>query len=70
METVPKFFNILFPFMPMTYSVALFKDTISGTITSDFWINVVVLSAILVAFFLATVLWSHKKKERANLANA
>ena len=67
MQTVPKFFNILYPFMPMTYSVTVFKDTITGNITSDFWGSVGILCAILVAFFAATILLSlHKKKNRAN----
>ena len=68
METVPKFFNVLFPFMPMTYSVALFKDTISGNITSDYWYNLLVLFGILVVFFVATVLMSLKKRSKEQLA--
>ena len=65
METVPKFFNILYPFMPMTYSVALFKDTISGSITSDYWFNFTILAIFLVVFFVATVLLSIFRKQKA-----
>ena len=64
METVPKFFNVLFPFMPMTYSVALFKDGITGDINSTTWANVGILFAILIVFFSATIILSLLKKNR------
>ncbi len=64
METVPKFFNVLYPYMPMTYAVALFKDCISGTLTSTTSQNALILGGILMAFFLATVGLSLAKSRR------
>ena len=58
METVPKFFNILYPFMPMTYSVGLFKDTISGTGAIGLDRNSLVLIGILVVTMALTVLFT------------
>ena len=59
METVPKFFNLLYPFMPMTYSVGLFKDTISGTGAMGLDKNSLVLMGILVVIMLFTVLFTY-----------
>ncbi|WP_455715598.1 YhgE/Pip family protein [Anaerosporobacter sp.] len=56
METLPKFYNIMYPFMPMTYSVGLFKEAISGVgDTSLILKNVLVLLAILVVVMGITV---------------
>ncbi len=68
METVPKFFNILYPFMPMTYSVALFKDAITGSITNSTWANLGVLTGILVVFFITTIVLSTFKKNKLSTA--
>ncbi len=67
METVPKLFNVLYPFMPMTYSVGLFKQAISGINQSELVFNIGVLSAILVVFMSLTILFSifkNKSSER------
>ena len=58
METLPKFFNVIYPFMPMTYSVGLFKQTISGIDSKEFAYNAGVLGAMLVVFMVLTVLCS------------
>lgn len=65
METVPQFFKALYPFMPMTYSVGLFKEAISGSVGATAWHNIWILLGILVLFTVATVLLSglqHKSK--------
>ena len=73
METVPELFNVLYPFMPMTYSVGLFKEVISGAYPDNFIsFNVFVLFAIFVVFTGLTLAFSIKKKakvKRANLIN-
>ncbi|MEG0680910.1 MAG: YhgE/Pip domain-containing protein [Eubacterium sp.] len=68
METVPKFFNILYPFMPMTYSVGLFKNAISGTGFSGIDFNSGVLIGILVIIMTFTILLSflEERKETRN----
>lgn len=61
-ETVPKFFQILYPFMPMTYSVVAFKDTITGAISGDYWNSILILITYLMVFFVATVLLNRYKR--------
>jgi len=63
-ETVPKFFQMLYPFMPMTYSIVLFKDTITGAISGDFWYSFMILTIYLVVFFAATILLSIVRKRK------
>ena len=65
METVPKFFNVLYPFMPMTYSVNLFKEAISGGDISNIWFNVFVLVSILIVFVSLTIVFSKVKISKA-----
>lgn len=75
-ETCPTFFQKLYPFMPMTYSVRLFKESLAGTWNSSVTKDVLILVAIMVVFTLATTLLSayrdrHKIKEMvANNAEA
>jgi putative membrane protein len=66
METVPGLFNILYPFMPMTYSVALFKQSITKPDQSEVVFNVGILSAILIAFMTLTILISLLKRKRSD----
>lgn len=69
-ETVPKFFQVLYPFMPMTYSVVIFKDTITGAISSDFWYSFMILAIDLVVFFAATIFLSVFKKRKKEKSEA
>jgi putative membrane protein len=68
METVPKLFNVLYPYMPMTYSVALFKQAITDTDTKAVLYNGGVLLAILIVFMALTILLSAIKGRRAEKA--
>ncbi len=65
METVPKFFNYLYPYMPMTYSVGLMKEAISGVNSSNVFQNTAVLFIILVIFIVMTILLSAVKAKKA-----
>jgi putative membrane protein len=65
METVPKLFNVLYPYMPMTYSVGLFKEAICGTMGSDAIKNIAILVSILVVFMALTILLSGIKAKKA-----
>ena len=67
METVPKFFQTLYPYMPMTYSVGLFKETISGATGSSMMKNLIVLISLLAIFTVATILLSVMKKGARHL---
>lgn len=58
METVPKIFNNLFPFMPMTYSVALFKQAITSPNSKEVIHNGLILFGILIVFMTLTILLS------------
>lgn len=64
METVPKFFDVLYPYMPMTYSVGLFKDVISGSLDGEAVKNILVLICILVIFMALTVTLSVIKSRK------
>lgn len=70
METVPKMFNVMYPFMPMTYSVALFKQAITKTDTKAVLFNCSILFAILIVFMVLTILLSAIKARRAVKAEA
>ncbi|MGB4659355.1 MAG: YhgE/Pip domain-containing protein [Mobilitalea sp.] len=70
METIPKFFSKLYPFMPMTYSVALFKQSITMPDSSVVLYNVGVLVAILVVFMMATIVFAGAKVTREKKAEA
>ncbi len=62
METVPALFNKLYPFMPMTYSVNLFKEAISGGNMNIIMTNAGILLAVCVVFTALTVLGARAKK--------
>lgn len=63
METVPRFYNMIYPFMPMTYSVGLFKEAISGTGDSSLILkNVGFLLVFLVGSLLLTLLMLQLQK--------
>ncbi|MEG0292418.1 MAG: YhgE/Pip domain-containing protein [Anaerovoracaceae bacterium] len=70
METVPKIFNTLYPFMPMTYSVGLFKETISGQTADNLALSVMILVGFMVIFMAATILMSVMKKGARELRKA
>jgi putative membrane protein len=65
METIPKIFNVLYPFMPMTYGVALFKQAISGVDSSEVLYNGGILCAILIVFMALTIVLSVVKFKKA-----
>lgn len=65
MEIVPNFFKALYPYMPMTYSVGLFKQAITEPNSKDIIFNCGVLIAILVVFMTLTVLLSVIKLKKA-----
>lgn len=67
-ETLPKFYNVMYPFMPMTYSVGIFKEAISGTGDSSLiWKNILVLLAILVVIMGITIVFALVRKNRDNM---
>jgi putative membrane protein len=68
MELVPKVFNDLYPFMPMTYSVGLFKNAITDTDSKAVLYNGGILVAILVVFMAMTIILSGIKSKKADKA--
>lgn len=58
LETIPKLFNVLYPFMPMTYSVGLFKQSISGVNAGDLMFNGGILFGILIVFMTLTIVFT------------
>ncbi|EMS73865.1 YhgE/Pip domain-containing protein [Ruminiclostridium cellobioparum] len=58
MELVPDFFNIVNPFMPMTYSVNALKEAISGIDYGYLAQNLIVLGGITLAFLALNLIAS------------
>jgi len=62
-ETLPGFFKVLQPVMPMTYGVDLLRQTISFTDFANVWVDFVILLGISVVFaILNFVLVSRRKR--------
>lgn len=67
METVPNIFKALFPYMPMTYSVGLFKEAISGVGDNALiWHNAGILIGILVVVMALTTLFYFIRHSKDN----
>ena len=64
METVPKLFNVLYPFMPMTYSVGLLKEAISGGDNTLILRNSIVLILITAAFTALSLYMTRRESRR------
>lgn len=58
MELVPKFFNVINPFMPMTYSVNALREVISGVNGVFLTQSLIVLVAIMAGFFALNIVIS------------
>ena len=55
MELVPRFFQVINPAMPMTYSVNVLKEVISGIDYAFYYQNLAVLFGLAVGFFALNV---------------
>lgn len=55
MELVPRFFQVINPYMPMTYSVNVLKEVISGIDYSLYNYNIAVLLGLAVGFFILNI---------------
>ena len=64
-ETLPVMFRVMYAFMPMTYSVGLFKESISGVVVGNTLYNAGILFGMLVVFMTLTIVCSRRnlKKE-------
>lgn len=58
MELVPRFFNVINPFMPMTYSVNALREVISGVNGGFLTQSLIVLVAIMAGFFALNIVIS------------
>lgn len=65
METVPKFFNVIYPYMPMTYSVRLFKECITNFSWHGAQSDITVLLVIFAVFTVLNILFSLTRKVKA-----
>lgn len=67
-ELSPKFYQMIHPFMPFTYSVNAFRNTlmIGGGITAD----VLVFIGILIAFSLLSLGYYEKRAKKAEIKHA
>ena len=65
-ETVPKFFQNIYAFMPMNYSIRLIKEAIIKTDSGMVWQNAGVLIGILVVFVAIVVGIEYMKQKKEN----
>jgi putative membrane protein len=64
METVPGIFNALYKLMPMTYTVELLREVISGNDMGYAWHNALVLIGIVVIFAALTIMFAFLKRAK------
>ncbi|ACL76308.1 YhgE/Pip domain-containing protein [Ruminiclostridium cellulolyticum] len=58
MELVPRFFNVLNPFMPMTYSVNALREVIAGINNGFLAQNLIVLVTVMIGFLILNLVVS------------
>lgn len=63
MELIPRFFNIINPYMPMTYGVAALREAISGSNISVILDNILIIAGFGALFFLFTILLAEKAEK-------
>lgn len=63
METVPALFNVLYRFMPMTYTVELLREVISGSNPAYAWRNAWIMIAILAGVAVLSAAFSIFEKQ-------
>ena len=65
-ETVPKFFQNIYAFMPMNYSIRLIKEAIIKTDSGMVWQNAGILIGILIVFVAIVVGIEYIKQKKEN----
>lgn len=71
METVPGLFNALYKFMPMTYTVEMLREIISGNDMGYAWHNAWILIGIWLIFAAFTAMFAvYKRAKQKRLANS
>lgn len=63
MESVPALFNVLYRYMPMTYTVELLREVISGSDSGYAWQNAWIMIAILAAAAALSAVFSIAEKQ-------
>lgn len=63
MELVPRFFNIINPYLPMTYGVAALREAISGSSVSVILNNIAIILVFGAVFLLFTILLAEKAEK-------
>lgn len=67
-ETVPKFFQSIYPYMPMNYTIRLIKESLIKTDSGMIMPNILILLGILVVFIGVTILLEYlKNRKQKNL---
>lgn len=60
MELLPKFFNVINPYLPMTYGVAGLREAISGDNISLILHNISIIAGFGALFLLFTILLAER----------
>ena len=67
-ETVPKFFQSIYPYMPMNYTIRLIKESLIKTDSGMIMPNILILLGILVVFIGVNILLEYlKNRKQKNL---
>lgn len=64
-ETTPAFFKIINPFIPMTYSVNLFRESFVNINSSFVWSNIIILLIIFSIFTVLILITGYFKQKKA-----
>ncbi len=66
-ETTPTFFKIINPFIPMTYSVNLFRESFVNLNTDFIWSNIGVLLLVFVIFTILILITGYFKQKKQDV---
>jgi len=65
-QTLPGFFRVINPAMPMTYGVNLLRQAISSTKLINIWVDIVVLAGIAIVFCGLNFFLASRRKAKSN----
>lgn len=57
LEVVPKFFKVLYPFMPFTYCVSALREIVSGSNNSIIAQDMIILAGVLAVFLIISIIF-------------
>ncbi|MEN6293672.1 MAG: YhgE/Pip domain-containing protein, partial [Methanobacterium sp.] len=65
LEILPPFFQMIHPYLPLTYGVGALREVVAGVIWSTYWYNIIYLTVFPILAFVLTLLIKEKVDKRA-----